>query len=79
MPLGPDPREVGKYFALAQVGLEMVAPIALGLVVDSYADTGPWGVVAGTVLGLVGGLWHLIILAKRFDEADPSRRRETRP
>src|SRR5262249_20106648 len=46
----PDPREFGKYFAFAQVGLEMVAPIVLGMVIDNYFDTGPWGVTFGTIL-----------------------------
>ncbi len=69
----PDPREIGKYFAFAQVGLEMVAPIVLGMVVDSYCNTAPWGVAVGAVLGLVGGLWHLVTLANRFNKSDSSR------
>jgi len=68
----PDPREFGKYFAFAQVGLEMVAPIVLGMVIDNYFDTGPWGVTFGTILGLIGGVWHLVVLANRFDKSDSS-------
>jgi F0F1-type ATP synthase assembly protein I len=71
----PNSKEIGKYFALAQVGLEMVAPIVLGMVIDNYCDSAPWGVAGGAILGLVGGLWHLVVLAKRFDESESSRRR----
>jgi F0F1-type ATP synthase assembly protein I len=63
----PDSREVGSYFALAQIGLEMVAPIALGVYLDSTFGWGPWSVVTGAVLGLVGGLMHMVYLVKRFE------------
>jgi len=66
----PNPRELGRYFALAQVGLEMVAPIVLGLFLDRQFGWGPWGVVAGAVLGLVGGFSHLVHMLNRFDEKD---------
>lgn len=61
----PDPKELGRYFALSQVGMEMVAPIALGLALDYWLGWSPWGAVVGAVLGFVGGLTHLIILANR--------------
>ena len=70
-----DSKEFGKYLAFAQVGFEMVVPVVLGLVADNYLGSRPWGVTAGTVLGLVGGLWHLVILARRFEEAEAARRR----
>jgi F0F1-type ATP synthase assembly protein I len=74
----PDSREFGKYFAFAQVGLEMVAPIVVGVVVDNYFDCAPFGVAVGAVLGLVVGLWHLVVLARRFDESDASRPRRNK-
>ena len=68
MPVGlPDPKELGRYFALAQIGLEMVAPIALGLVLDYYLNWTPWGVVCGTIIGFAGGLLHLLTMLKRFE------------
>jgi len=79
MPGGtPDPSEFGKYLVFAQVGFEMVVPIVLGLLADNHWETRPWGVVAGVVLGLAGGLWHLVYLAKKFDEAESSRKRQER-
>ncbi len=72
----PDPKEskeFGRYLALGQVGLEMVVPIVLGLVADNYLGCGPWGLVAGAVLGLGGGLAHLVHQANKIDaENKPS-------
>jgi F0F1-type ATP synthase assembly protein I len=68
MPDGPiNPREYGHYISLAQVGMEMAAPIGVGLAVDHWLDWSPWGVVVGAVLGLVGGLAHLVVLVNRQD------------
>lgn len=72
MPLGlPSPTEMGRYVALAQVGMEMVAPIVIGLLLDTYLGWTPWGVVVGTVVGFVGGLAHLLVMLKKFDEQPP--------
>jgi F0F1-type ATP synthase assembly protein I len=71
MPRGlPDPRELGYYYSLAQVGLEMVAPIALGVWLDNRFGLTPWATVVGAVVGLVGGIAHLMILLKRHEERD---------
>lgn len=64
MPKGPpDPKELGRYYALAQVGMEMVAPIGVGLALDYYLNWTPWGVVVGAVLGLVLGITHIVSLS----------------
>lgn len=63
-----DPQKMARYLALSQVGLEMVAPIILGLVLDHYLGWSPWGVVVGAVLGLTGGLVHLVQLTSTKDE-----------
>ena len=73
----PNPRDLGRYFALAQVGLEMVAPIVLGLFLDSRLGWTPWGVVLGAVFGLVGGLWHLVVLLNRFEKKDSTPRQDS--
>ena len=70
----PGPKELGFYFALAQVGLEMVAPIGLGLLLDHYLSWSPWGAVAGAVFGLIGGLAHLVTLLNRHQGPGPSGR-----
>ncbi len=66
----PSPRELGYYFALAQVGLEMVAPMGVGLALDHYLGWRPWGIIGGTVFGFVGGLTHLIVMVNRHDAED---------
>jgi len=74
MPEQPiTPRQLGFYYALGSVGLEMVAPIALGAWIDSNYGTMPWCIVAGAVLGLVGGLAHLLLLLKRYQNGDSTQ------
>lgn len=69
-----DPKKMGQYFALSQVGLEMVVPIIGGLAADHYFGWTPWGVVAGTILGFGGGLLHLLNLLKQQEESNqPSK------
>jgi F0F1-type ATP synthase assembly protein I len=63
----PDSRELGYYFTLAQVGLEMVAPLIVGLVLDYYLDTGPWLAVGGIIIGFIGGITHIVALTHRHD------------
>jgi F0F1-type ATP synthase assembly protein I len=57
---------------MGQVGMEMAAPIVLGVLADVYLRWSPWGVVTGAVLGLVFGLFQLIRLAGQ-DDARPPR------
>ena len=68
MSQGPqDSRRLGLSLALTQVGMEMVAPIVVGVVVDRYLEWGPWGVVCGAVAGFVGGFIHLLAVLKRLE------------
>jgi F0F1-type ATP synthase assembly protein I len=79
LPEMPDRKEMGRYVALGQIGLEMVAPIVFGLLIDSYLGCQPWALIAGAVLGLVGGLVHLVHLLNKMDSKGPSQSdRETR-
>ena len=71
---GPgDQKDLSRYLALGQVGLEMVAPIALGVELDSYLGWSPWGVIAGVVIGFVGGLAHLVTMTKPSGLSKPPR------
>jgi hypothetical protein len=69
MPNPPRRSRMAYYGQLSQVGLEMAAPIALGAVIDRW---GGWATpvcsIAGAVIGLVGGLIHLVRLANREDQ-----------
>ncbi|HLN31890.1 MAG TPA: AtpZ/AtpI family protein [Gemmataceae bacterium] len=64
-----DHKELGFYFALGQVGLEMVVPIVIGIAIDTYLNWTPWATVSGAVLGLFGGLAHLVILLNQQDRS----------
>ncbi|MFT2536311.1 AtpZ/AtpI family protein, partial [Escherichia coli] len=59
------------YVALAQVGLEMVVPVIGGLFVDAGLGTSPWLTILGAVVGLVGGITHLVILSSGTNEGPP--------
>jgi len=67
----PTPRELGYYFALAQVGLEMVLPAVLGIYLDQRFETVPWITMVLAVFGFTGGLLHLmaILRSKERDES----------
>jgi F0F1-type ATP synthase assembly protein I len=73
LPEMPDRKELGRYVALGQIGLEMVVPIVVGVLVDRYLGTTPWAVVAGAALGLLGGFVHLVHLLNKMDSKDSSR------
>jgi F0F1-type ATP synthase assembly protein I len=60
-----DSKEFSRYATYSQIGLEMVGPIILGLIVDHYAGTRPWGVVIGAFLGFFGGIFHLVQLLNK--------------
>jgi len=63
---------MGRYAAFAQVGFEMVVPVGLGVWLDHKFDTLPWLTAVGAVLGLVGGLTHIFVLLKRFENGGPT-------
>jgi F0F1-type ATP synthase assembly protein I len=63
----PSRGEQGFYFALAQVGMEMVVPIGIGVALDHYMGWRPWGIIGGALFGFVGGLAHLIALVNQHD------------
>jgi ATP synthase protein I len=69
-PISPNGKDMGRYVALGQVGLEMVVPIGIGLAVDYYAGSGPWGLIVGTIVGFAGGLFHLVHLANKLGAQD---------
>jgi hypothetical protein len=71
VPFVPDPKQLGRYMALAQVGFEMAAPIFLGWWLDATFDWAPWGVITGAVVGLLGGIAHLVALSSRWNNEKP--------
>jgi F0F1-type ATP synthase assembly protein I len=61
----PQDRKVGnEWMRLSGLGIELVAAIGgftlAGYFWDRYFGTGPWGLLTGAILGLVGGMYNLI-------------------
>jgi F0F1-type ATP synthase assembly protein I len=69
----PNPKELGYYFSLAQVGVEMVFPVGVGVLLDRYFQWHPWGTIIGAVVGFVGGFMHLILLVNQHDAGKRSK------
>ena len=44
---------------------EMVAAVVFGLWLDRKFETGPWLAMAGAVIGITGGVAHLIYISRR--------------
>jgi len=66
-PQDSDRRRLGTYYALAQVGLEMVVPIVLGWWLDGQLGLAPCLLILGVIFGFVLGIWHLVILSRLVD------------
>lgn len=69
----PKPRELGYLIAISQIGFEMVVPIILGVILDRWLGTVPWLILIGVVLGLFGGLAHLVLLLRKMDRTDSKK------
>ncbi len=67
-PAGSDYRSLA---LISTAVAEMVVPILLGVWLDHRAGTGPWGLILGALLGVVGGTAHLIVIARREDRRPP--------
>lgn len=68
-------RDLGYYMALAQVGIEMIAPAGIGLALDIWLDWSPWGLITGTILGFTGGLFHLVQMVNRHDAQEEQKKK----
>jgi F0F1-type ATP synthase assembly protein I len=64
--IGGGPLKPGSQSAwrLATVGTELAGAVAggtlLGYWIDWHFGTGPWGLVTGASVGIVGGLYNLV-------------------
>jgi F0F1-type ATP synthase assembly protein I len=63
----PDRKEMSRLYAIAQIGMEMVAPIGVGLAIDYYFDWLPWATAVCAVMGFIGGMVHLVMLVQQYD------------
>jgi F0F1-type ATP synthase assembly protein I len=72
---GDEPRfgQMGYLLALGQVGIEMVVPIGVGIALDLWLHTAPVFILIGVVVGLVGGLVHMLAILKRMDKSESEK------
>ncbi len=74
-PYGGEDRKANSELQWAGVGFELAGTIALltlaGYGIDAWLGTGPWGMLVGGVLGIVGGLYNLL---KRAIQANRTKR-----
>jgi F0F1-type ATP synthase assembly protein I len=61
----PDFKLLGQLAVLSQIGLEMATPVGIGAALDYYFGWAPWASIAGAVLGLLGGMAHLVAILNR--------------
>ncbi|MGL6094802.1 MAG: AtpZ/AtpI family protein [Fimbriiglobus sp.] len=62
------PKSSQDFSDLAFVGPavgEMVVPVLVGVWADGRFGSGPWGLLLGATLGVVGGFTHLVIHSRR--------------
>jgi F0F1-type ATP synthase assembly protein I len=75
----PNRRELGLDFTLAQIGLEIIAPLVVGVLIDINVGTMPWLTIAGVVLGFVGGITHIVILSNKQEAGRRDKNRPGKP
>jgi F0F1-type ATP synthase assembly protein I len=75
---GPSKRDdLGHYLALGQIGMEMAAPIGIGVLVDYWLGWQPWCTVAGACIGLVAGLVLLVRMANKENKVSADKKPES--
>ena len=65
------------------VGIEFAAAVAgfsfAGYWIDNHYDTGPWGLLIGLALGLIGGTYNLVRASlAAFDSSKPQKKSDSR-
>ena len=74
-----DREDLNRLLRFSQVGLEMVAPIGIGLALDFWLRWLPWATLIGAVLGLTFGLYHMVRLMNQENAAEAAKpKRESR-
>jgi F0F1-type ATP synthase assembly protein I len=62
--MAEEPKSEAAWKRLSGIGFELVAAVAgftfVGYLWDRHFGTGPWGILIGAILGLIGGMYNLI-------------------
>ncbi len=63
--MSPD-RADYRVLALAGTAVaELVVPVLIGAWADRHFDSAPWGLLVGAIVGFVGGVVHLMVVASK--------------
>ena len=69
-PTGPIVR-FGRYGALAfEFSGTIAGGVMVGWAIDHWLETAPYGVVACTLISVVGGFIRMIVILKSFERSD---------
>lgn len=68
----------GLYYALATCGMEMVAPMIGGILLDNWLGTSPIFTAITIVLGFVGGITHMVLISNQINKAEQVERGESK-
>ena len=60
-------------YLITMVALEMVLPALGGYWLDKRNGTSYWATI-GVVVGLVAGMWHLLLMTRAFDSGNRPKR-----
>jgi len=66
-----------EFVRLANIGVELAAAVVglslLGYWIDGHFKTGPWGLLTGAIVGIVGGLYNMVrkTIRKAFQSGRP--------
>lgn len=67
-PGGPRRNDYTSLALASTAVAELVAPVLIGVWLDRRFGWSPWGLVVGATVGFVGGLAHLLYLARRAEQ-----------
>lgn len=74
-----DPRSplsvgVGWAYKITSIGLEFTVPALIGLGIDAWIDSTPWGLLIGASLGFMIGLAELLRISRNIAHTNPRNR-----
>ena len=64
------------HYALAQCGIEMVAPMIPGIFIDNWLNTTPVFISILGIIGFIVGLRHMVMLAKKIDDEEKDAKKK---
>ncbi|MEQ9266101.1 MAG: AtpZ/AtpI family protein [Balneolaceae bacterium] len=65
------PNKYKEYLGLgAEIALTLILPIALGYFLDGYLGVSPWGVLVGSIVGIILFFFTVFRISKKLTNKD---------